>query len=271
MNSITRATLPALLLVSSAACNDTRLATKPEAPVAIIDAEPYASPLDIVWFDGSRSYVEQSEIVSYEWKITKRPGGSTFPLEVEPTDPRFARMQVDIAGDYEISLTVTDARGMDDTDVFHFSSVPWQTIHVALTWDTDETDLDLHFVSVNDGGTFGTPPFDCFYRNPNPDWGVPGVTADDPSLDIDAVAGFGPENINLHEPIDGQAYRVLVRYYDDRGRGATNATVRIYITGQLKFEGIRALDRTGAGWEVATIHWPEGLVEPIDQPFFAAP
>ena len=270
MKAISRAGLSVLLL-ATAACNDTNLATKPEAPVAIIDAEPYAAPLEIVWFDGSQSYVEQSTIVSYEWEITKRPSGSNYPLQVDPTDPRFATLQVDIAGDYEVALTVTDERGMDDTDRFPFSAVPWQTIHVELTWDSPETDLDLHLVSVNDGGAFSAAPYDCYFQNTNPDWGVTGVTADDPSIDIDDVDGFGPENVNLNQPIEGYTYRVLAHYYDDRGLGATNATVRIYVSGQLKFEGIRPLDRTGAGWEVATIKWPEGLVEPVDESFFQAP
>ena len=263
--------LSTALLVSLTACNDNSLQTKPEPPTAVIDGPATASPLDIVLFDGSASIGEQSPIVEWEWSLVSLPSGSHADLSADPVDPQKAIFRVDIAGDYEIALRVVDERGYDDTGTFRFSAVPWQTVHVSITWDSDATDVDLHLVSETEGGAFYTAPFDCFYENTNPDWGTPGITVDDPSIDIDDVDGFGPENVSLNEPQEGYRYKVLAHYYDDRGLGSTTATVRIYLSGELRYEGIRPLERTGSGWEVATIDWPTGGVVGLEQTFFHEP
>lgn len=254
----------------TAACNDNRLEPVPEPPVAVIAGPENASPLEVVLFDGSGSYSEQSVIESYTWAVTGQPTGSHAAL-VPQEDPRRAVFHVDLAGDYEIQLTVVDEHGLDGTDHWRFSAVPWQTVHIELAWDRAETDVDLHLVSETEGGTFHSEPFDCYYENTNPDWGEAGVDVDDPAIDIDDVDGYGPENVSLNEPQDDHRYRVLVHYYDDRGVGASTVTVRIYLTGLLRYEGIRPLDRTGSGWDVATIDWPTGQVTAIDQTFFFPP
>lgn len=263
--------LPFALLAACAACNDNSLETRPYPPVAVIEGPATASPLDVVLFDGSASYVEQSVIEEWEWSLTKLPGGSHADLSPDPADPRKALFSVDIAGDYEITLRVVDERGMDDSEVFRFSAVPWQTVHIEITWDTDGTDVDLHLVSETEGGSFYSEPFDCYYENTNPDWGVAGITVDDPAIDIDDVDGFGPEHVSLNEPLEGHRYRVAAHYFDDRGLGSTTATVRIYLSGHLRYEGIRPLERTGSGWDVATIDWPTGGVVGLDQSFDYAP
>lgn len=261
----------ALAVLCTTACNDGQLEHVPEPPVAVIAGPANASPLDIVLFDGSASYSDQSPIETYQWSVTGRPGGSHAELVQDASDPRRAVFHVDLAGDYEIALKVTDERGMDGTDHWRFSAVPWQTVHVELTWDRPDTDVDLHLVSESEGGTFYSEPFDCFYENTNPDWGAPGIDVDDPAIDIDDVDGFGPENVSLNEPQEGHRYRVLVHYYDDRGAGASTVTVRLYLSGLLRYEGIHPLDRTGSGWEVATIDWPTGEVVGVDQTFFFPP
>lgn len=258
-------------LCSTTACNDNTLAPVPEPPTAVISGPANASPLDIVLLDGTASFSEQSVIETYEWSVTGRPGGSHAEIVPDMVDPRLVTFRVDLAGDYEIELKVTDDRGMDDTDHWRFSAVPWQTVHVELTWDRAETDIDLHLVSESEGGSFYSEPFDCFYENTNPDWGVLGIDVDDPAIDIDDVDGYGPENVSLNEPQENHRYRVLVHYFDDRGVGASTVTVRIYLSGLLRYEGIRPLDRTGSGWEVATIDWPTGEVTGVDQSFFFPP
>lgn len=265
-----RSALLFLAAVCASACNDNDLATKPEGPVAVVVGPESASPLDIVLFDGSGSYVEQSEIVEWDWSVSSRPSGSQTEVEPDEGNPQHAVFRVDIAGDYAITLKVTDERGMDDADTWRFSAVPWQTVHVELTWDRPGTDVDLHLVSETEGGTFHTEPFDCYYENTNPDWGAAGVTVDDPAIDIDDVDGYGPENVSLNEPQQDHRYRVLAHYFDDRGAGSSTATVRIYLSGMLRYEGIRALERTGSGWDVAVIDWPAGVTG-IDQPFYFPP
>jgi hypothetical protein len=268
-------TLRSALLLSAAvcvsACNDNNLATKPEPPVAVIEGPATASPLDVVLFDGTASHSEQSPIVAYAWSVTASPSGSHAEIIPDAANPKQALFRIDISGDYEISLKVTDERGMDGTDRWRFSAVPWQTVHVELTWDRSETDVDLHLVSETDGGAFHMEPFDCYYENTNPDWGTAGVTVDDPSIDIDDVDGYGPENVSLNEPQEGHRYRVSAHYFDDRGVGSSTVTVRIYLSGLLRYEGIHPLERTGSGWDVATIDWPTGGVVGIDQSFHFDP
>jgi hypothetical protein len=266
-----RSALLLCAVFSTAACNDNQLATKPEPPVAVIEGPETASPLDVVLFDGTASYSEQSPIVEWTWSVASSPSGSHAEIVPDAANPKQAVFRVDIAGDYEIELEVTDDRGMDGTDRWRFSAVPWQTVHVELTWDRADTDVDLHLVSESEGGAFHTEPFDCYYENTNPDWGTAGVTVDDPAIDIDDVDGYGPENVSLNEPKEGYRYRVSAHYFDDRGLGSSTVTVRIYLSGLLRYEGIHPLERTGSGWDVATIDWPSGGVVGIDQPFFFAP
>ena len=78
----------ALAALTTAACNDNTLATKPEPPTAIIAGPETASPLDIVLFDGSASYSDQSVIEDYAWSVTSRPGGSHTELVPDASDPR---------------------------------------------------------------------------------------------------------------------------------------------------------------------------------------
>ncbi len=137
-------------------------------------------------------------------------------------------------------------------------------IHLELVWDKDNTDMDLHFVSP--GGKFcdlmgGS---DCYYCNKHPDWGLSGEYADDPFLDRDDTDGFGPENMNLNtSPYSGE-YTVMVHYYNDKGMGPANATVKLYFYDQLQKVITRTLTHKQL-WKVMTISLPEQSVEVVDQ------
>ena len=104
--------------------------------------------------------------------------------------------------------------------------------------------------------------YDTYYANLTPNWETPSVV-DDPSLDLDDTDGAGPENINLNQPLAGRTYRVGVHYWADYGAGATGATVRIYIHGELVHEAkIQSLKDCDL-WDVAEIEWPSGTVKPV--------
>ncbi len=142
-------------------------------------------------------------------------------------------------------------------------------LHIQLEWDSDDCDVDLHLVQP--GGQFFDCDSDCFYQNLAPDWGVADDFHDDPFLDVDNVQGFGPENINLEQPEAG-VFRVIIHYYLDTYDGGdegpsdpveTNATVRIFVRGQLALEETRHLIETDHTWDVADIDWPAGDVRPI--------
>ena len=244
-------------------CNDTTLSSIPvaaEPPVAVIQGASAYSPLDTAVFDGSGSHDADGTIVSHTWALLARPAGSNSTLET----PNAGQVElfVDFAGDYMLELTVTDDTGLTGTATMPFSAVPWQDIHVELAWDIDVSDVDLHLVDQASGGQFAVAPLDCYYSNKTPDWGDAGA-ANDPTLDIDDVDGFGPENINVAQPKDGAKYRVMVHYYSDDGVGGTNAIIRIYLNGTLQFEQVKFLSQTDKVWDVATIDWPTGAIEEI--------
>jgi len=264
-------TLAATAAILLSGCNNSGVAFKPIAPTAVITGPALYRPLDTAQFDGSSSYVKDNTIAGYAWSIVGRPSGSISQPVVDPGNPAKVSLWLDFAGDYVIELKVTDQRGMTGVADYPFQAVPWQALHVELGWDKADTDLDVHLVSDDEGGNFFAKPFDCYFDNTNPDWGTPGVTADDPAIDIDDVDGFGPENVSLEQPLDGHHYHVLVHYYDDHGHGSTNATVRIYLNGELRYEGIQALAHKDVGWDVARISWPAGAIDGVGTAFEYTP
>jgi len=161
--------------------------------------------------------------------------------------------------------------------------VPDEAIHVELLWNTpgdkdqsDEgpeagADMDLHFAHAYGSGLdfdgdgkadpWFDPKYDCFWFNKSPEWGSYDPNTDDnPSLDRDDTDGAGPENLNLTLPEAGLTYNVGVHYFDDHGKGPSEADVRIYIYGQLKFQQKSNDLQHKDMWYVATIAWPTGAI-----------
>jgi len=138
---------------------------------------------------------------------------------------------------------------------------PAQQLVVELVWDNLDPDLDLHMAP--DGTDFFGPK-DCYFAEgqTNPDWGNP---AGGPSLDRDALTGYGPEIISYAEPLPGK-YKVMVHYFNDhRSREpATQATIRVHVFGVLKKERRRVLERQGQQWHVLNIDWPSGAITSVD-------
>lgn len=135
-------------------------------------------------------------------------------------------------------------------------------LRVQLAWDTDITDVDLHLLKP--GGSYRDSFSDCYYANPNPDWGTTGDTGDNPQLDVDDTQGYGPENIRVDPGEDGN-YRVIVHYYSDDGQGPSVSWVEIYVNGQRAGSfGPHELPSTGALWQVADVDWPSGTATPVN-------
>ncbi len=226
-----------------------------------------AEPLDTV---SCRVFREGGDGV--EFVVAKRPDGSTS----QPQHRLDGGVEffLDLAGSYTLRADPVggDGKPVCDTSVVVVEARPSSAIHVQLVWhnplDSDETDtclscgadVDLHLARAD--AEWFDEQLDCHYRNRTPDWGASGP-AHDPTLDIDDVNGAGPENINLREP-ENTTYRVGVHYFDSHGFMTAWATVRIFIRGELVWEGVqRPLDDRDF-WDVATISWPDGVVETID-------
>jgi len=64
--------------------------------------------------DGSNSNDQDADLISFEWRISREPGGSSVTLQNATTAMPVAELSV--PGQYEFRLTVTDARGLSAQD-----------------------------------------------------------------------------------------------------------------------------------------------------------
>jgi hypothetical protein len=238
-------------------------------PACICDPAPMTvEPLDTITLSAAGCTDPDGDPLTYAWTVVSRPPGST--AEIVGPDSREAHFFVDLATTtdhpYVFSVTVTDPSGASATCEVTVLAVPAEALHIQLVWDRDGTDLDLHLLnpagSADPDGSVGwfNTPNDCHWGNRSPNWGDAGSLEDNPSLDIDDVDGFGPENISLDAPAAG-TYTVGAHYYCDHGLGPSLATVRIYCGGVLAAElaGVE-ISSTGQLWQAATIQWPGCVV-----------
>ena len=233
-----------------------------EYPIAIIDGPAEPAPPTTVQLDGSGSYDPNDyALVDYSWKLTDSPDGSSTSLEDTVGDR--AELFFDIAGEYEVQLRVTNEYGITSAPAkYRVDAIPIDDVHVELLWDTANADLDLHMLNGTDAEWF-IEPDDVCYCNSHPNWGALTETDDDPRLDLDDLSGYGPENINVLHPENGQ-FPVRVHYFDDNGDGAVTATVRYYIHGLLEAEVSRVLERDEV-WNAGIVKWPEGVIIEEDE------
>ena len=96
---------------------------------------------------------------------------------------------------------------------------------------------------------------DCFWAVTNPDWGVLGVSEDNPKLDRDDTDGFGPKVIQIERPQNGR-YTVGVNYFDAQGQGQSIATVKIICNGNEYVYESSPLNPKDK-WSVIDIVWQD--------------
>jgi len=209
----------------SASCETTVIGTPtpPSLTCPMLVTTLPLTPVDI-----AASAEDDGRITRWRWEITDRPDGS----DARAPSPRDAPMTVftpDVAGIYELTVTVTDDDGDTASCVTVVEAGNVDGLRVEMSWDTNGTDMDLHL--MRPGGSRWTTADDCHFRNCDGmdmlEWFDPGPD-DNPRLDIDDTDGFGPENINITTPETG-AYRVAVHNWSGAGPNAT--TVRIYCGG----------------------------------------
>lgn len=250
--------------------DDTGSTTTPSSPLEpVADAgdDRSVQPLDELVLDaGASSDPAGLPIIGYRWTLVKFPEGSRSEIgSPNLASPTFF---VDLAGVYEFELTVENEAGLWDStpDTLVVTALPADGFYVELSWAAS-SDLDIHMLN----GT--TPLFgdgDCSFCNMTPSWGAP-TDADDPSLDWDAIFGFGPETITIDEPGYG-SFSIDVHYYGEDGlercRGSCEpspATVNVYLGGELEASFQRTLTAQGDLWHVATITWPSREIVEVDE------
>ena len=134
----------------------------------------------------------------------------------------FKEARVLISGTNTFQITVKNLAGdiVAQSDVFTVNAdIPVMDIWIQLTWNTDQTDVDLHVWDPNNEHTY-------FLQKTEAAGGIPGA-----ELDVDDVDGYGPEHFTMQSAQAGN-YVVKVRYYSAHGvTENTAATVRISIAG----------------------------------------
>lgn len=99
------------------------------------------------------------------------------------------------------------------------ANIPVMDIWAQLTWNTDQTDVDLHVWDPHENQTY-------WQKKTEAAGGIPGA-----ELDVDDINGYGPEHFTMQSAQAGN-YIIKVRYYSAHGVTAnTTATVRISIAG----------------------------------------
>lgn len=220
-------------------------------PIADIDCSALSgiTPPRTIVMDGRLSDdpedLDDSQELTFEWELTERPELSrTYFMNPEQETPE---LFIDVAGVYEIQLIVTDFNGVSsEPATCEANIVPDEQLYIALSWDTGDSDVDLHLVP---GGHAFWGCMDCFFCNPVPfwplEWGIP-IYA------LDNTFGYGPENINVLNPGD-QSYYIRVHYYANHGGGATNATVSIYVNKSLYATYTKELPQSRRRWNVGYV------------------
>ena len=216
-------------------------------------------------------------------------GSSVSPADVEEIDAGSDVELLDVAdAGSEPALTqdtVADLVSMDASETWSedqlAEDVPSEEVaevekegalEIELTWfapgDPDPTDsgpeagpdLDLHFMHPFAADWFDQP-FDCFWFNPNPNWGsFDPMVDDDPSLLLDSTDGSGPERLEYGTMEVDMLYRIGVHAWGDHGFGPMEATIAISLGGEVIHQATVTLENQDF-WEVATFHWPSGALE----------
>jgi len=257
----------------------------PKCPIPVVSCVDgnEVVPQTVVHLSAKGSSVKGGTIAGWEWEVTQPDGSHSALLPSDSVqEPTFL---VPFAGEYTFTLNVFDAGGKKSCfpASYKLAVVPDTVVHVELLWktpgDEDETDtfgadLDLHFVHPFAGGPDidkdGKPDgwfaaiFDCFWYNPDPDWGLnnPGID-DDPHL-FEDPDGAGPELLDFG-PSENVVYKIGAHYWSDPGVGASSATVRVYIYGKLVFEKADVLLVEKDMWDIASVSWPDAKVVPVDK------
>lgn len=233
-------------------------------------------------------------IAHYQWTVNA-PGTTTQKLTPNATFPN-PTFKADKPGEYQFCVTVTDAYGIPSCvpSCLNVLVVPVSDLTVTLQWhtpgDPDPTDagpaasaqLDLHLAhplaQTLDQDCDGTPdpwfslPWDAFWANPNPDWGLAGDATDDPKLSQDQSDNPGSAWLGLlaveGTPAAPVAYSVGVHHWYDAGYGPSLASVQLWALGALVAKIGPVALQPGDLWHVGRIYWPNlanGGTDPLLQ------
>lgn len=131
--------------------------------------------------------------------------GNAMPLRVD--GETFSRPYIFGGGSNGVEIRSPDNSVRSRVQFYETNSLATQSkLSVLLSWDSDNTDVDLHVISP-DGRHV---------------WYGERVSENGGALDIDVTTGYGPEIFSTPSPLKG-TYLVYLNYYG--GLSKTNLTV----------------------------------------------
>ena len=233
-------------------------AVEESAPIALctVAPNPVTPPFTPATYDGSGSYDPTGRlIVSHMWNLISSPEGSSAVLPYS-SGIYITDFYPDLAGEYASQLTITNDLGHTDTCLATLEAIPAQNLWIEMFWQYPGDDMDLHLLAP--AGSLETNS-DCYYANcawVGLDWGIAGITEDNPKLDIDDISGTGPENINIYAPQTNGVYTVYVHDYPGSVYvGPNDVTINIYLNGSLVWSGTKPISTEGSYTAFAIIDW----------------
>ena len=234
----------------------------PAPPFAIAGPSQRIHRHDEVSLDGWDSYDpdDPRAELTYQWEVTYAPPEADWELTNHKTaEPTFV---TDTLGTYFVVLVVTDEYDVPSRNPMGtaIEVVPWENLEIILTWDVPGTDLDLHLIAP--GGDYYSKD-DCFYGNPEPDWGEDGDERDNPVLAQDDEGESRRETISLSQPFDG-TYDLVVHHFNRKEAEEVGVTPELqifaedeeidFVTGPLLEEGEVW---TAGSFDWTTLHYVE--------------
>ena len=134
-----------------------------EAPEAVVETESTLGRIgELLELSGAASNDPEGDPLSFEWRFVSIPRAST--LELFEASSELLYSMPDVAGLYEIELTVTDSVGASDSEVVGFDIGMGDSIQVDLIWDPTLGDLDLHHIP--EGNALFSPD-NCSFQTPS--------------------------------------------------------------------------------------------------------
>ena len=252
----------------------------PSIPIAIIKYAEQTNPDEIkplirVFLDGqAKGNIETTHdpynpesielITDYTWEITSIPEGTTeTSLQTHNTNDGLYSFIPSVVGVYKVELFVTNTKNLiSERTSLEVIVYPDEQVRIELLWD-QSNDIDLHLIHIQTNQNICNEDDMYFVTQSNPPMWFPQQASANPHLDVDNIAGYGPENINIDEPLDG-TYRVYAYYYS--GFAPTNITVKIYINSALNpFTYTRSVLNTEI-WAVADIIWSNNSANVLEYP-----
>ena len=228
-------------------------------PIATLDCPGSVSIGDLVTVDGGGSSDPNGLALTYQWSALQIPVGSNAILNTTDQST-FVNMEIDLAGTYKVGLVVENESGQRSPQAECLWEVePVADVYAELSWQDTQSDFDLHMTTTVDGlFQFDS---DCCWCNPEPNWSS--VADANPILINDSEDGQEAEIIEVVEAGDGEYY-FRVHYFSDNGAGDTDATIRIYVEGQLVGQYTETMTHNQI-WEVGFVRWPSRVLAEENQ------